>query len=48
MSDTPASVLLEIHTHALAGMLNVPRHFARWAAVAADEDHPDADLGEEL
>ncbi|MFD9932891.1 Z1 domain-containing protein [Streptomyces massasporeus] len=48
MSDTPASVLLEIHTHALAGMLNVPRHFARWAAVAADEDYPDADLSEEL
>ncbi|MFF6951863.1 Z1 domain-containing protein [Streptomyces iakyrus] len=48
MSDTPASVLLEIHTHALAGMLNVPRHFARWAAVAADEDYPDADVGEEL
>jgi hypothetical protein len=48
MSDTPANVLLEIHTHALAGMLNVPRHFARWAAVAADEDYPDADLSEEL
>jgi hypothetical protein len=48
MSDTPAHVLLEIHTHALAGMLNVPRHFARWAALAADEDYPDADLSEEL
>ncbi|MFE0454866.1 Z1 domain-containing protein [Streptomyces sp. NPDC058914] len=48
MSDTPAHALLEIHTHALAGMLNVPRHFARWAALAADEDHPDADLSEEL
>ncbi|GGY17154.1 Z1 domain-containing protein [Streptomyces djakartensis] len=48
MRNTPASVLLEIHTHVLAGMLNVPSHFARWAAVAADDDHPDADLSEEL
>ncbi|MEU0388568.1 Z1 domain-containing protein [Streptomyces chartreusis] len=48
MSDTAANVLVEIHTYALAGMLNVPRHFARWAAVAADEDYPDADLSEEL
>ncbi|CAM5340835.1 hypothetical protein GCM10010329_36420 [Streptomyces spiroverticillatus] len=39
--------LLEIHTSALAGMVNGPRHFARWAALAADEDHPDADLTEE-
>ncbi|WP_333774516.1 Z1 domain-containing protein [Streptomyces sp. IBSBF 3136] len=48
MSQTPADMLLEIHTHALAGMLNAPRHFARWAALAADEDHPDSDLSEEL
>ncbi|MFD5515313.1 Z1 domain-containing protein [Streptomyces sp. NPDC127066] len=48
MSATPATTLLEIHTSALAGMGSVPRHFARWAALAADEDHPDADLGEEL
>ncbi len=40
-------VLLEIHTSALAGMVNGPRQFARWAALAADEDHPDADLSEE-
>ncbi|WP_326787540.1 Z1 domain-containing protein [Streptomyces sp. NBC_00151] len=48
MSATPATTLLEIHTSALAGMGSVPRHFARWVALAADEDHPDADLGEEL
>ncbi|MFD6548236.1 Z1 domain-containing protein [Streptomyces sp. NPDC058398] len=48
MSDTPATTLLEIHTHALAGMGSVPRHFARWAALAADEDYPDADLSEDL
>ncbi|MEU0058597.1 Z1 domain-containing protein [Streptomyces sp. NPDC006334] len=29
-------------------MLTVPKHFAKWAALAADEDHPDADLSEEL
>lgn len=48
MSDTPATVLLEIHTDALAGMRNAPRHFAKWAALAADEDYPDADLSEDL
>ncbi|MER6789338.1 Z1 domain-containing protein [Streptomyces sp. NPDC000658] len=48
MSDTPATVLLEIHTDALAGMRTAPRHFAKWAALAADEDYPDADLSEEL
>ncbi|MEU6090557.1 Z1 domain-containing protein [Streptomyces sp. NPDC047085] len=48
MSETPASALLEIHTSALAGMGSVPKHFARWAALAADEDYPDADLSEEL
>ncbi|WP_405636236.1 Z1 domain-containing protein [Streptomyces sp. NBC_00056] len=47
MSDDDANILLEIHTSALAGMVNSPRHFARWAALAADEDHPDADLTEE-
>ncbi|MFJ4472480.1 Z1 domain-containing protein [Streptomyces sp. NPDC089424] len=46
MSVTPDQ-LLAIHTSALAGMGIVPRHFARWAALAADEDYPDADLGEE-
>ncbi|MFD5567177.1 Z1 domain-containing protein [Streptomyces cadmiisoli] len=40
-------MLINIHTSALAGMGTVPRHFARWAAVAADEDYPDADLTEE-
>ncbi|NUT25690.1 MAG: Z1 domain-containing protein [Streptomyces sp.] len=29
-------------------MGSVPRHFARWSALAADEDYPDADLSEEL
>ncbi|MEU6283819.1 Z1 domain-containing protein [Streptomyces sp. NPDC047028] len=48
MSDTTPTALVEIHTSALAGMVNGPRHFARWAALAADEDYPDADLGEEL
>ncbi|MGW6140970.1 Z1 domain-containing protein [Streptomyces sp. NPDC055140] len=47
MSDDDVNILLEIHTSALAGMVNSPRHFARWAALAADEDHPDADLTEE-
>ncbi|MFJ3665956.1 Z1 domain-containing protein [Streptomyces sp. NPDC090106] len=46
MSDTPADVLLEIHASALAGMAGSPKHFERWAALAADEDHPDADLSE--
>ncbi|MET7907640.1 Z1 domain-containing protein [Streptomyces avermitilis] len=48
MSDTPATALLEIHTYALAGMGSIPRHFARWAALAADEDYPGADLSEDL
>ncbi|GGL71477.1 hypothetical protein GCM10010129_13900 [Streptomyces fumigatiscleroticus] len=48
MSNTPAHVLLDIHTSALAGMGSTPKHFARWSALAADEDHPDADLSEEL
>ncbi|MFD5793740.1 Z1 domain-containing protein [Streptomyces diastatochromogenes] len=48
MSDIPATALLEIHTSALAGMGSVPKHFARWVALAADEDYPDADLSEEL
>ncbi|MFI9800752.1 Z1 domain-containing protein [Streptomyces sp. NPDC052302] len=47
MSDTSSSVLLDIHASALAGMSTVPRHFERWAALAADEVHPDADLSEE-
>lgn len=48
MTDTSSSVLLDIHTSALAGMGSMPRHFERWAALAADDSHPDADLGEEL
>ncbi|MFD6417927.1 Z1 domain-containing protein [Streptomyces sp. NPDC060194] len=39
--------LLDIHTTALAPMESGPRHFAKWAALAADEDYPDADLGED-
>jgi hypothetical protein len=40
-------VLLRIHNSALTGMQDSPRHFAKWAALAADEDHPAADLTEE-
>src|SRR4051812_27698862 len=47
MSYTPANVLLDIHASALAGMVSSPKHFAPWAALAADEDYPDADLSEE-
>ncbi|GHA41676.1 hypothetical protein GCM10010372_47370 [Streptomyces tauricus] len=39
--------LLAIHTSALSGMTSGPKYFAKWAALAADEDHPDADLTEE-
>ncbi|MFI8856887.1 Z1 domain-containing protein [Streptomyces prasinus] len=48
MTNTSSGVLLDIHTSALAGMGSMPRHFERWAALAADDSHPDADLGEEL
>ncbi|MEV7790903.1 Z1 domain-containing protein [Streptomyces sp. NPDC087512] len=48
MTNTPSGVLLDIHTSALAGMGSMPRHFERWAALAADESYPDADLSEEL
>ncbi|MGW5214627.1 Z1 domain-containing protein [Streptomyces sp. NPDC004051] len=48
MTDTSSGVLLDIHTSALAGMGSMPRHFERWAALAADDSYPDADLGEEL
>ncbi|MFD7768804.1 Z1 domain-containing protein [Streptomyces sp. NPDC059787] len=48
MTITPSGVLLDIHTSALAGMGSMPRHFERWAALAADDYHPDADLSEEL
>ncbi len=44
MSD---DALLTIHTSALSGMTSGPKYFAKWAALAADEDHPDADLTEE-
>ncbi|WP_443050444.1 Z1 domain-containing protein [Streptomyces sp. NBC_00286] len=47
MSNAPFDPLLEIHTSALAGMGSIPKHFERWAALAADEDYPDADLSEE-
>jgi hypothetical protein len=47
MSTSPADSLLEIHTSALAGMSKMPGHFERWAALAADEYYPDADLSEE-
>lgn len=47
MTSTPGHVLLQIHTSALAGMGANPRHFERWAALAADDDHPDADLSED-
>ncbi|MGW5768437.1 Z1 domain-containing protein [Streptomyces longwoodensis] len=48
MSETTAAALLDIHASALAGLGSNPRHFARWAALAADEDYPDADLSEAL
>ncbi|MEZ3178297.1 Z1 domain-containing protein [Streptomyces pimonensis] len=48
MTHTQSGVLLDIHTSALAGMGSMPRHFERWAALAADDHHPDADLSEEL
>ncbi|WP_081241002.1 Z1 domain-containing protein [Streptomyces viridosporus] len=48
MTNTSSGVLLDIHTSALAGMGSMPRHFERWAALAADDSYPDADLGEEL
>ncbi|MFF8634432.1 Z1 domain-containing protein [Streptomyces pilosus] len=48
MINTPSGVLLDVHTSALAGMGSMPRHFERWAALAADDHHPDADLSEEL
>ncbi|MFF6980687.1 Z1 domain-containing protein [Streptomyces sp. NPDC008343] len=47
MNCTPATGLLDIHASALAGMGSVPRHFAKWATLAADEVHPEADLSEE-
>lgn len=43
MSD----VLTEIHTAALGGMLRGPKPFAKWAALAADDDFPEADLSED-
>ncbi|MEU9402290.1 Z1 domain-containing protein [Streptomyces sp. NPDC048242] len=48
MSETPASVLLEIHTSALAGMRTTPLKFASWAELAAAEYFSDADLSEVL
>lgn len=40
-------VLAEIHTAALGGMLRGPKAFAKWAALAADDDFLKADLGED-
>ncbi|MFC8987472.1 Z1 domain-containing protein [Streptomyces sp. NPDC057115] len=48
MNNTPLAALLDIHTSALAGMSSMPRHFERWAALAADDCHPDADLSQEV
>ncbi|MGW5690041.1 Z1 domain-containing protein [Streptomyces asiaticus] len=39
--------ILLIHTEVLNGMSASPRHFQKWAEVAAEEDFPDADLSEE-
>ncbi|WP_416475180.1 Z1 domain-containing protein [Streptomyces sp. LKA04] len=47
MTNTPAGVLLDLHTSALAGMANLPRRFESWVALAAADCHPDADLSEE-
>ncbi|MFC9670213.1 MULTISPECIES: Z1 domain-containing protein [unclassified Streptomyces] len=43
-TDAP---LLQIHTNTLAGMGETPRHFGKFAAFVADEEHPDEDLTEE-
>ncbi|MFF4471114.1 Z1 domain-containing protein [Streptomyces sp. NPDC001599] len=48
MTNTLPGVLLDIHADALAGMSILPRPFQRWAALAAEDRQPDADLGEEL
>lgn len=40
-------VLVKIHAAALGGMLSGPKRFAKWAALAADDESPDADLSEE-
>jgi hypothetical protein len=42
MSD----MLLKIHTSALDGLGDNPRPFGKWAALAAEDDYPDADLSE--
>lgn len=39
--------LLQIHANTLAGMGGTPRHFGKFAAFVADEEHPDEDLTEE-
>ncbi|MZD05789.1 endonuclease [Streptomyces sp. SID5785] len=44
---TTEDALLKIHTNTLAGMGESPRHFGKFAAFVADEDHPDEDLGED-
>ncbi|MCH0540463.1 Z1 domain-containing protein [Streptomyces sp. MUM 203J] len=40
-------ILLEIHTDVLNGMSASPRHFAKSATLAAEEDFPGADVTEE-
>ncbi|MGW7447634.1 Z1 domain-containing protein [Kitasatospora sp. NPDC054795] len=40
-------ILLEIHTAVLNGMATSPRHFAKTAELAAEDDFPGADLSEE-
>ncbi|MFI7006853.1 Z1 domain-containing protein [Streptomyces sp. NPDC050145] len=44
---TTEDPLLQIHTNTLAGMGDTPRHFGKFAAFVADEEHPDEDLGED-
>ncbi|MFF0536905.1 Z1 domain-containing protein [Streptomyces coelicoflavus] len=48
MTNTLPGVLVDIHADALAGMSILPRPFQRWAALAAEDRQPDADLAEEL
>ncbi|MEV5608429.1 Z1 domain-containing protein [Streptomyces sp. NPDC052225] len=45
---TTDDALLQIHTDTLAGMGRTPRHFEKFAAFVADEDHPDIDLSEDV
>lgn len=40
-------LLAEIHNAALGGMIRGPRPFAKWVALAAEDDFPEADLSED-